>query len=183
MSGRPAAMTVQSVPIAQGAVEAADFRAAMRLIVGNVSVITAGTGNDRSGLVVISAVSLSAEPPKVIACVNRSSSTWPVIERHGHFAVNSLGPRHQAVAERFSGFGGVKGADRYEGADWITLKTGASVLADAVAAFDCSLDEMIDRGTHSIVIGSVEAVRTQDNGDALLYWRGGYRPLHAGPGG
>ncbi|RUX91304.1 flavin reductase, partial [Mesorhizobium sp. M7A.F.Ca.CA.004.04.1.1] len=27
----------------------ADFRAAMRLIVGNVSVITAGTGEDRSG--------------------------------------------------------------------------------------------------------------------------------------
>ncbi|TIU31241.1 MAG: flavin reductase, partial [Mesorhizobium sp.] len=40
------------------AVDVADFRAAMRLIVGNVSVITAGTGEDRSGLVVISVVSL-----------------------------------------------------------------------------------------------------------------------------
>ncbi|AMS40733.1 flavin reductase [Aminobacter sp. Y103A] len=166
-----------SVPLVP--VGGADFRAAMRLIVGNVSVITAGVGDDRSGLVVISVVSLSAEPPKVIACVNRSSSTWSVIERHGHFAVNSLGPQHQQVAERFSGFGGIKGNERYEGADWLTLKTGASVLSDAVAAFDCSLDEMIDRGTHSIIIGSVEAVRTQDAGQALLYWRGGYRPLDA----
>ena len=66
----------------EGPVSVADFRAAMRLIVGNVSVITAGVGDDRSGLVVISVVSLSAEPPKVIACVNRSSSTWPVIERY-----------------------------------------------------------------------------------------------------
>lgn len=172
-------MTGPSVPVAQDPVGPADFRAAMRLIVGNVSVITAGAGDDRSGLVVISVVSLSAEPPKVIACVNRSSSTWPVIERHRHFAVNSLGPQHQKVAERFSGFGGVKGRDRYAVANWITLKTGALVLADAVAAFDCSLDEMIDRGTHSIVIGSVEAVRTQDKGQALLYWRGGYRPLDA----
>lgn len=171
-------MTVS--PLAsQAPVGAVDFRAAMRLIVGNVSVITAGTGMDRSGLVVISVVSLSAEPPKVIACVNRSSSTWPVIERHRHFAVNSLGPQHQRVAERFSGFGGIKGNERYKGADWTTLKTGASVLSDAVAAFDCSVDEMIDRGTHSIIIGSVEAVRTQDAGDALLYWRGGYRPLAA----
>lgn len=160
-------------------VSVGDFRAAMRLIVGNVSVITAGTGDDRSGLVVISVVSLSAEPPKVIACVNRSSSTWPVIERHRHFAVNSLGPQHRKVAERFSGFGGIKGRDRYDGAEWTTLKTGASVLSDAVAAFDCSLDEMIDRGTHSIIIGSVEAVRTQDAGQALLYWRGDYRPLDA----
>ncbi len=160
-------------------VDAGTFRSAMRLIVGNVSVITAGIGEDRSGLVVISVVSLSAEPPKVIACVNRSSSTWPVIERHRHFAVNSLGPQHQLVAERFSGFGGVKGGDRYTGAEWTTLKTGASVLVDAVAAFDCSLDEMIDRGTHSIIIGSVEAVRTRDLGEALIYWHGAYRPLRA----
>lgn len=157
--------------------DAGAFRSAMRLIVGNASIITAGVGEDRSGLVVISVVSLSAEPPKIIACVNRSSSTWPVIERHGHFAVNSLGPQHQKVAERFSGFGGAKGVERYAGAEWTTMKTGASVLVDAVASFDCSLDEMIDRGTHSIIIGSVEAVRTQDAGDALVYWRGAYRPL------
>ena len=157
---------------------AALFRQAMRLIVGNVSIITAGVGEDRSGLVVISMVSLSAHPPKVIACVNRASSTWPVIERHGHFGVSSLAPRHQAVAERFSGFGGVKGTDRYAGAEWITLATGASLLKDAVAVFDCRLDEMIDRGSHSIVVGSVAAVRTDDKGEALVYWRGQYRPLH-----
>jgi flavin reductase (DIM6/NTAB) family NADH-FMN oxidoreductase RutF len=157
----------------------AAFRAAMRLIVGNVSLITAGVGADRSGLVVISMVSLSAHPPKVIACVNRSSSTWPIIERFGHFGVSSLGPDHQSLAERFSGFGGIKGADRYQGADWTTMVTGASLLMDAVAVFDCKLDEMIDRGSHSIVIGSVAAVGTKDEGGALTYWRGGYRPLHA----
>jgi flavin reductase (DIM6/NTAB) family NADH-FMN oxidoreductase RutF len=155
------------------------FRAAMRLIVGNVSVITAGIGADRSGLVVISLVSLSADPPKVIACVNRSSSTWPIIERFRHFGVSSLAPHHQPVAERFSGFGGLKGVARYEGAEWISLKTGASLLKDAVAIFDCTLDEMIDRGSHSIVIGSVVAVQANDGGGALTYWRGQYRPLIA----
>jgi flavin reductase (DIM6/NTAB) family NADH-FMN oxidoreductase RutF len=168
-------VTVPSQPSVSGA----DFRAAMRLIAGNVSVITAGVGQDRSGLVVISVVSLSAEPPKVIACVNRSSSTWPIIQRYGHFGVNSLGPQHQHIAERFSGFGGIKGNDRYAEAEWVTLRTGASLLANAVAAFDCSLDEMIDRGTHSIIIGSVQGVRTQDAGRALIYWRGRYRPLAA----
>jgi flavin reductase (DIM6/NTAB) family NADH-FMN oxidoreductase RutF len=155
------------------------FRAAMRLIVGNVSVITAGVGADRSGLVVISMVSLSARPPKVIACVNRSSSTWPMIDKYRHFGVSSLAEHHQPVAERFSGFGGVKGADRYSGSEWITFETGAALLKDATALFDCQLDEMIDRGTHSIIIGSVVAARTNDNGKALLYWRGGYRPLCA----
>ncbi|MFK3668053.1 flavin reductase family protein [Ochrobactrum teleogrylli] len=156
----------------------AAFRAAMRLVVGNVSLITAGVGTDRSGLVVISMVSLSAQPPKVIACINRSSSTWPIIERFGHFGVSALGPEHQALAERFSGFGGIKGADRYEGAEWMTMATGASLLKDAVVVFDCKLDEMIDRGSHSIIIGSVKAVGTKDEGGTLAYWRGNYRPLH-----
>lgn len=158
-------------------VDVADFRAAMRMIVGNVSVITAGVGDDRTGLVVISLVSLSASPPKVIACVNRSSSTWPVIEKYRHFGVSSLAADHQAVAERFSGFGGIKGIDRYANADWFTLETGASLLKGATAVFDCRLDEMIDRGSHSIIVGSVAAVRTNDIGEAMLYWRGAYRPM------
>jgi flavin reductase (DIM6/NTAB) family NADH-FMN oxidoreductase RutF len=157
-------------------VDVADFRAAMRMIVGNVSVITAGVGDDRTGLVVISMVSLSASPPKVIACVNRSSSTWPVIERYRHFGVSSLAADHQPVAERFSGFGGIKGIDRYVGAEWFALVTGASLLKGATAVFDCRLDEMIDRGSHSIIVGSVAAVHTNDIGEALLYWRGAYRP-------
>jgi flavin reductase (DIM6/NTAB) family NADH-FMN oxidoreductase RutF len=140
-------------------VDVADFRAAMRMIVGNVSVITAGVGDDRTGLVVISLVSLSANPPKVIACVNSASSTWPVIERYRHFGVSSLAAGHQKVAERFSGFGGIKGPDRYAGAE-----------------FDCRLDEMIDCGSHSIIIGTVAAVRANDIGEAMLYWRGAYRP-------
>ncbi|MDX8454963.1 flavin reductase family protein [Mesorhizobium sp. VK9D] len=79
----------------------------------------------------------------------------------------------EGSGERFSGFGGIKGKDRYEGAEWTTLNTGASLLTDAVTAFDCSLDEMIDRGTHSIVLGSVEA--GQDPGcragvDLLAGW-------------
>ncbi|MFD1807889.1 flavin reductase [Gemmobacter lanyuensis] len=53
------------------------FRDAMRAFVGNCSVITVGDGDRSSGLVVTSAISLSAEPPLLLACVNRSSSSHP----------------------------------------------------------------------------------------------------------
>ena len=56
---------------------------------------------------------------------------------------------------------------------------GPAGLKDAVALFDCRLDEMIDRGSHSIVIGSVAAVQCNDSGGVLTYWRGQYRPLAA----
>ncbi|MCA1299120.1 flavin reductase family protein [Stappia indica] len=175
------AMRVAAPPATDGATDdtTARFREAMRLIVGNVSVITAGVGEDRSGLVAISMVSLSADPPKVIVCVNRTSSTWPLIDRYRHFGVNALAAHHQEVAERFSGFGGIKGEDRYHGAEWVKGETGVSLLADASVSLDCRLEEMIDRGSHSIIIGAVASVRIKDAGTALTYWRGGYRGISA----
>ncbi|KAF0173254.1 MAG: flavin reductase domain-containing FMN-binding protein [Rhodobacteraceae bacterium] len=156
-----------------------DFRDAMRAFVGNCSLITTGNGEAATGLIVTSAISLSAEPPLLLACVNRSSSSWPVLKETGSFGWSSLGAAHQPVAERFSGFGGIKGPARYEGAEWETAVTGAKLLVGAPTAFDCTVEEMIDRATHSILIGRVQAIRTTPDAGALIYWNGAYRSLTA----
>lgn len=156
-----------------------EFRDAMRAFVGSCSVITTGEGNAATGLIVTSAISLSAEPPLLLACINRSSSSWPMLRQTGKFGLSSLGAAHQAVAERFSGFGGIKGAARYEGAEWETAVTGARLLVGAPSGFDCTVEEMIDRATHSILIGRVRAIRNTPNAGALIYWNGSYRSLSA----
>lgn len=153
------------------------FRAAMRAVVGNCSVITTGLGDAATGLVVTSAISLSAEPPLLLACVNRSSSSWPVLQHTGFFGWSSLGAVHQGVAERFSGMGGLRGLARFDGADWETAITGARLLVGAPVAFDCKVEEMIDRATHSILIGRVLAIRSTPDAGALAYWNGGYRVI------
>ncbi|OHC58648.1 MAG: flavin reductase [Rhodobacterales bacterium RIFCSPHIGHO2_02_FULL_62_130] len=154
-----------------------EFRDAMRAFVGNCSVITTGEGEAATGLIVTSAISLSAEPPLLLACINRSSSSWPVLKESGKFGWSSLGAAHQPVAERFSGFGGVKGPARYDGAEWETAVTGARLLTGAPTAFDCTVEEMIDRATHSILIGRVQAIRITEGAGALIYWNGAYRSL------
>ena len=154
-----------------------EFRHAMRAVVGNCSVITTGLGDAATGLVVTSAISLSAEPPLLLACVNRSSSSWPVLKDTGYFGWSSLGAAHQAVAERFSGVGGLRGLARFDGAEWETAISGARLLAGAPVAFDCAVEEMIDRATHSILIGRVLAIRTTAEAGALAYWNGGYQGL------
>ena len=154
------------------------FTNAMRALVGNCSVITVGEGEDRSGLLVTSAISLSADPPLLLACVNKSASSWPLLKKYRKFGWSSLGADHQKVAENFSGFGGVKGADRYHGATWEAAETGALLLEGASAAFDCELEEMIDRATHSIVIGRVRAIRENGSAGALVYWNGAFKQLH-----
>jgi flavin reductase (DIM6/NTAB) family NADH-FMN oxidoreductase RutF len=159
------------------AVAAQDFRAAMRHLAGGVSVITAGIGEDRTGLTATSPTSFSADPPTVLACVNRDASAIPVIISYRHFSVNVLGEAQQHIAENFTGRGGLRGPHRYRGAEWSTLETSAPILDDALVSFDCELDEAIERHSHVILIGRVVAVRVGAGDRALVYWRGAYENI------
>jgi flavin reductase (DIM6/NTAB) family NADH-FMN oxidoreductase RutF len=159
--------------IPSGHADAATVKRALRSMAGGVSVITAGRGDDRTGATVTSATGLSMDPPTMIVNINKSSSTWPAIQRHGHFCVNILADGQQPIANRFAGVGGIRGAARYEGAEWTTLVSGAPVLVHALAAIDCEVEELIERHSHAIILGRAVAVLTGD-GESLIYHNGGY---------
>lgn len=155
------------------------LRQTMRHMAGGVSVITAGIGAERTGLTVTSAASLSMEPPTMLISVNRSASAWPIIRQHGHFAVNILAAHQAGVAARFAGQGGVKGAARYEGAEWDPLGSGVWGLRDALAVVDCAVAEIIERHSHGIIIGLVLSARSgiAPSRDPLVYAHGRFSPL------
>jgi flavin reductase (DIM6/NTAB) family NADH-FMN oxidoreductase RutF len=152
----------------------APFLRAMRELVGGVAIISAGAGSDRTGLTATSVSALSAEPPRLLVCINQTSSTWAALQENPRFGVNLLAEGHRALADRFAGRDGVKSAARYEGTLWDTLVTGAPILADALAALDCEVEETISRHSHVIVLGRVKAVRIRRDAAALVYWRGDY---------
>jgi flavin reductase (DIM6/NTAB) family NADH-FMN oxidoreductase RutF len=149
------------------------LRDAMRRLTGGVCVITAGTDDNRTGLTVTTAHSFSTEPPLMVISVNRSSSSYPVIQQHQHFCVNILGAEHQHVAERFSGFGGIKGAGRYEGENWSELESGALALDGALANVDCIVEELIERHSHGLFIGRVVNVRISTLPQSQLIYKNG----------
>ena len=155
-------------------VTASDFRNAMRQLTGGVSVITAGTGRDISGMTVTSVSSLSVEPASLIVSLNRESSSWPLVKRHGFFGVNILTSDQIDIAERFTGKGGLKGADRFGGATWITRASGVPLLDGALAAIDCEVEDVIERHSHAIVVGRVLDVAVSARTAALAYWQGRY---------
>ncbi len=158
----------------ESAVSSADFRGAMRHLTGGVSVITAGRGRDITGMTVTSVTSLSVEPPTLLVSINRDASSFPLIKRHGAFGVNILNADQLDVAERFAGKGGLKGADRFAGAEWVTSVSGVPLLVGALSAFDCEVEEIVERHSHGIVIGRVRDVRNSTRNAALAYWHGQY---------
>jgi flavin reductase (DIM6/NTAB) family NADH-FMN oxidoreductase RutF len=173
LAASPAFTTSSHAADRPSPVTANELKSAMRNLSGGVSIITAGVGDERTGATVTSATALSVDPPTMIVNINRTSSTWPVIERYRHFCVNILASEQQHVAERFAGFGGLKGSARYDGAHWRTLVSGASVLHGALAAIDCEVEEVIERHSHAIILGRVLAI-TSAAGEPVLYHGGRY---------
>jgi flavin reductase (DIM6/NTAB) family NADH-FMN oxidoreductase RutF len=152
----------------------AEFRGAMRHLAGGVSVITAGRGNDITGMTVTSVSSLSVDPPTLIVSINRESSSWPLLKRQGVFGVNILTSDQIDIADRFTGKGGLKGAARFAGAQWIARVSGVPLLVGALAAFDCEVEDIVERYSHAIVIGRVLDMQSSARTAALAYWQGQY---------
>jgi flavin reductase (DIM6/NTAB) family NADH-FMN oxidoreductase RutF len=155
-------------------VSSGEFRSAMRHLAGGVSVITAGRGRDISGMTVTSVSSLSVDPPTLIVSINRESSSWPLLRRCGFFGVNILTADQIDIAERFAGKNGLKGAARFAGAQWITRASGVPLLASALAAIDCEVEDVVERHSHAIVIGRVLEMQLSSRTAALAYWQGQY---------
>ena len=151
-----------------------DFRSAMRRLAGGASVITVGQGDDITGMTVTSVSSLSVDPPTLIVSINRESSSWPLLKRHGFFGVNMLTADQLEIAERFSGKDGLKGPARFAGAQWITRVSGVPLLAGALSAIDCEVEDIVERHSHAIVIGRVLDVQLSSRNTALAYWQGEY---------
>ena len=155
-------------------VVADEFRSAMRHLAGGVSVITVGRGKDITGMTVTSVSSLAVDPPSLVVSINRSSSSWPLLKRHGFFGVNILTADQLDVAERFTGKDGLKGAERFAGATWTSAASGVPLLVGALAAIDCEAEDIIERHSHAIVIGRVLDLRLSSRTAALAYWQGQY---------
>ena len=157
--------------------DSAAFRHAMRAFSSGVAIVACGEGEARAGCTATSLASLSLAPPTLIVCLARSSSTLIGLRQAGAFSINLLAARHQALAHRFSGHSGVHGPRRFDRAQWVTLSTGAPVLTDAVAAFDCLVEEVIERHSHAIVLGAVVSLKEGVDEPVLARRRGEYAPL------
>jgi flavin reductase (DIM6/NTAB) family NADH-FMN oxidoreductase RutF len=147
----------------------AEYIAGMRQLASGVSIVTTRLGDNPLGLTATSVCSLTAEPPRLLACLHCEADAHGAIAASGVFAINLLGLRHRELAECFGGRLDVFGPDRFAFGRWISGDTGVPLLADALASFDCRLVEAIAAGTHGIFIGEVERVRLGQPEAALAY--------------
>ncbi|SKA32037.1 NADH-FMN oxidoreductase RutF, flavin reductase (DIM6/NTAB) family [Enhydrobacter aerosaccus] len=151
-------------------IDAVAFKKGMRHLAASVTLITTRHRDLRGGLTATAVCSVSAEPPQILACVNKSASAHDPIADAGFFCINILSPDHRKIAERFAGMHGIEGDDRFKDlGDWSTLTTGAPVLKGCPVSFDCRLVTKVPAGTHTIYIGEIVDLALDANASALLY--------------
>lgn len=155
-----------------------DFREAMQRFAGPVTAITTIENGVPCGLMATAVCSLSADPPSLIVCINKTASAHDTIIRQGFLGVSVLPDTQTAFANHFAR---AKGVDRFEGALWNFQETGAPLLAGASVAFDCRIAHTHDGYSHTILVCHIcEILLPNVDADRCLLWhRQGFVSLAA----
>lgn len=156
-------------------VDAGQFKAGMRTLAGAVNIITSAHSGHRYGMTATAVCSATAEPPTVLACINKLATTHAAVVKARAFCVNVLRSEDWELSTTFSG--GQSGEGRFKSGNWTKLATGSPVLIDALVSFDCRVVKKMAHGTHTIFLGQVEQMLFGQKGKPLLYSDGQYAKL------
>lgn len=152
---------------------ASSFREVLGHFATGVAVVTAVDDGTPVGMAANSFTSVSLDPPLVLFCAAKTSTTWPRIERAPGFSVNILSDRQEELSRVFA----TKGADRFRGVAWTPGASGAPVLDGVLAHVDCIFEAEHEAGDHVIVVGRVLDLGIAAEAGPLLFHRGGYGRL------
>ncbi len=135
-------------------------------------VAVAACANTRGGYTAItvnSFTSVSLEPPLVLWCLEKKASSFGDFIGAPSYSVSILNDRQQAVSERFARHN-PEPLQPHEYELWLT---GAPVLSERLAGFDCRVVDRHRSGDHVILVGEVVQFASSD-GAPLMYFASRY---------
>ena len=158
--------------------DSASFAEVLRKFPLAVSVVTVGRGGAENALTVSWATPASFEPPMFLVAVDRLHYSVDFVKSTRNFTVNVLAEGQEKLAGQFARQS-MQGEDKLAGVAHREGQTGAPILTDAVAYFDCELAFFVEAGDHYLLIGRVvDAAVLRDaralvGGSVLRYQKSG----------
>ena len=152
------------------AFDVAEFRHVASHFATGVVVVCGNEEGELVGFAAQSFVSLSLEPPLILFCPQKTSTSWPRIRKLGKFCINVLNENQSATSDAFATVGEVADVNWHPNADSQTPS-----LEGVLATLDCELREEHDAGDHTIVVADVRDVRVKHpDHHPLLFYQGTY---------
>lgn len=147
------------------------FRDALGAFPTGVVVLTAMTERgERFGMTIASFSSVSLKPALILFSVARTANSLPILLKARRYGINVLRSDQQAMSMQFA-----KALhDKWANTAVRTSGTGCLLLADALAAFECTPYATHDGGDHLIFVGEVAHFESNAVADPLVFFRGRY---------
>lgn len=139
--------------------------ALVKQISHGVYVIGVGKGERQNAFTAAWVMQVSFEPLLLAISINPKHYSYQLLQESGICTVNVLGRDQYAIAEHF----GRSSSDKMKGFEWQSARTGAPVLAESLAYFDCEVSHYADAGDHKIAVCKVVAAAALNQGLPMLY--------------
>jgi flavin reductase (DIM6/NTAB) family NADH-FMN oxidoreductase RutF len=151
------------------------LRSAFGAYPSGVVAVAAQVRGRLTGIAASSFTSVSIDPPLVSFSIAATSNTWPLLREAGHLGVSILADHHDAVCRQLAG----PTEQRFTGLPFRSTHDGAVLLEEAVATFDCSIQQEIEAGDHLIVVLALHRVADGGGSSPLVFHRSGFKRLSA----
>jgi steroid delta-isomerase-like uncharacterized protein len=142
-------------------------RAMHRTMVTGVTVVSTDSEGEPRGLAVNAFSSVSLEPPLILICVQKNSSTYSHLIASKYFGVSVLAADQMSVARVFA----TKQERKFDQVDWHRGELGVPLLDGATSTMEVELQDTLHATTHTIFIGRIKAV-AGTNAPPLVYTNG-----------
>ena len=163
---------------APGDVDPLRYRDAISRFPTGVTVVTAHVGARHHGMTANSLTSVSLDPVLVLICVDRSARLHELILAAGEWAVSVLAADQEHVSRLFAEPGRPSGETIRAVPHHYGQLTGAMLLDDALATFECRTVAAHGGGDHTMLLGEVLSLALpHPDAHPLVYYRGGYTSL------
>jgi steroid delta-isomerase-like uncharacterized protein len=144
------------------------MKAFNRQFVTGVTVVTTKEGDKPRGLAANAYCSVSLEPPLVLVCVQKTSSTYPALFSSSHLGINILGTDQRATVGVFAS----KSADKFAEVDWHEGPKGSPLLTGSAASLEAEIQERFQAKTHTVFICRVRHAEIADT--APMVYKAGH---------
>lgn len=148
-------------------IEPESLRSMHRKLVTGVTVVATQTEDGPRGLAVNAFSSVSLDPPRILICVQKTSSTYAHLLATKYFGVNILSADQLDVAQVFA----TKDPRKFDRVAWTSGPHGVPLITGACARMEVALEDSLHASTHTIFIGRV--VHAGHNDRAPLVYAGG----------
>lgn len=143
-------------------------------------VLTAQENGKDNGCIINTAMQVTAQPNRISIAVNKANHTHDMIVRTGKFNISVLSEKAEFETFRHFGFQSGKDVNKFENySAWKRSDNGIVYVTEGTNAWiSCTVEQMVDLGTHTLFIASVDDmdVLTSDPSASYAYYHAHIKP-------